>query len=191
MSSYLLVSGWHTGPHPSDFDRGIARSELSGEDTQHTLGAPTTPAAAEPGPAAPPLPHSSPSIRGQDSVTRHIPVSALHHGKESVHKAKHIDIIRGSFQTSFGLFLLCFFCFFFFSSSSTLVTEYGWLGWSTQHTQTTNVYLYRLICGTVQDLLWKTNSEQNQRTEVRNRFPVSQETSKKEKGYNGIFKISH
>ena len=114
MSSYLLVSGWHTGPHPSDFDRGIARSELSGEDAQHTLGAPTTPAAAEPGPAAPPLPRSSPSTRGQDSVTRHIPVSALHHGKESVHKAKHIDIIRGSFQTSFGLFLLCFFCFFFF-----------------------------------------------------------------------------
>ena len=96
-------------------DRGIARSELSGEDAEHTLGAPTTPAAAELGPAAPPLPRSSPSSRGQDSVTCHIPVSALHHGKESVHKAKHINIIRGSFQTSFGLFLLCFFFIFYFS----------------------------------------------------------------------------
>lgn len=141
MSSYLLVSGWHTGPHPSNFDRGIARSELSGEDAQHTLDAPTTPAAAELGPAAPPLPRSSPSSRGQDSVTCHIPVSALHHGKESVHKAKHINIIRGSFQTSFGLFLLCFFFIFYFS-------HWIWVTWvgNTTHADT-NVYLQTHLWG--------------------------------------------
>ena len=52
---------------------------------------------------------------------------------------------------------------------------------STQSVQTTNAFLHGLICGTIQDFLWKANREQNWRTDVRIRFPVRQETSRKDK----------
>lgn len=49
----------------------------------------------------------------------------LYHVKENMYKAKQVNIIRGSFQIGFVLFLLSFFFFFFFCFRH-------WV-WMTQH----------------------------------------------------------
>lgn len=158
---------------------GTAHSELSGEGTQHILGVPTLPASAEPGPAALPLPHSPPSTWGQDSEPR-ATFPCLHPttGKRECIRPSTSASSEGAFKQALGYFYLVFFFFSFIFYFSHWI----WVTWVVNTTHADHKYvLIQTHCGTVQDLLWKTNSEQNRRTEMRNRFPVSQETSKKER----------